>query len=134
MSFKVKKARPLFTGVFTTAKRYVGDQYADVNGLIVDTRKSDGSINPYQKVVAVGSTVRDVKDGDIVYINFKRYENVKHLPGAINAVENTQSTTMEADLSIPMVIIDDQECLFIQVNDIEFVVEECEVDEGGLLQ
>ena len=134
MSFKIKKVRPLFTGVITTANTYVGDQYADLNGIIVDTRKMDGSLNPYQTVIAIGTTVRDIKEGDIVKINTKRYEIVKHVPGAIDEEQHVQTTSMSKDVEIPMIIIDDQKYLFLQNNDIEYVVEKYEVDEGGLLQ
>ena len=134
MSFKIKKIRPLFTGVITTAKKYVGDQHADVGGLIVDTRKMDGSLNPYQTVVSVGTMVKDLKEGDIVKINFKRYAIVKHTPGAIDAAENKQFDNMSWDYEIPIVEIDGVQYLFIQNNDIEYVVEDYEVDEGGLLQ
>ena len=134
MGFKVKKIRPLFTGVVTTAKKYVGDQHADVNGLILDTRRMDGSLNPYQTVISVGSMIKDLKEGDIVKINFKRYAKAKHTPGAIDEAENKQFDNMSITYEIPMVVLDEQECLFIQNNDIEYVVEDYEVDEGGLLQ
>ena len=42
MAFTIKKVRPLFTGVITTARRYVGEQSAKKGGLIIDTRKMDG--------------------------------------------------------------------------------------------
>ena len=134
MSFKIKSIRPLFTGVVTTAKKYVGDQHADVNGLILDTRKMDGSLNPYQTVIAVGATVRDVKEGEVVKINFNRYVKTKHTPGAIDEALNTQFDNMSLTYEIPTIFINDQECLYLQVNDIEYVITEYDVDEGGLLQ
>ena len=126
--------RPLFTGVVTTAKKYVGDQYADVNGLVIDTRKMDGSINPYQTVIAVGTTVRDVEKGDVVKLNFKRYAKTQHLPGVIDQAENKEYDNMVMTYEIPTVILDGEEYLFLQNNDIEYVVTKYEVDEGGLLQ
>ena len=41
---------------------------------------------------------------------------------------------MQARYEIPMVTLDDQECLLIQNTDIDYVVEDPQVDEGGLLQ
>ena len=134
MSFKIKKVRPLFTSVVTTARTYVGDQHAKVGGVIIDTRKMDGSLNPFQTVVSVGTTVRDVKEGDIVKINTKRYEIVEHVPGAIDEQQNKQATSMAKNVEVPMIVIDDQQYLYLQINDIEYVVTEYEVDEGGLLQ
>ena len=134
MAFTIKKVRPLFTGVITTAKKYVGDQYADINGVIVDTRKLAGSLNTYQTVVAVGAMVHDVKVGDVVKINPKRYAIATHVPGAIDEAQNKQHDVLGQNAEIPGIDINGVEHLFIQSNDIEYVVEEYEVDEGGLLQ
>lgn len=134
MAFTIKKVRPLFTGVITTAKRYVGTQTAKKGSLILDTRKMDGSMNPYQTVYSVGGTVRDIKEGDVVKINFARYAKAKHTPGAIDEAENVQSDNLGWTYEIPVIIINDIEYLFIQDRDIEYVVEDYDVDEGGLLQ
>ena len=129
--FKIKKVRPLFTGVVTTARKYVGET-TTAGGLIVDTTKMEGTLNNYQIVTAVGTMVKDLKEGDIVKINYKRYAKAKHLPGAIE--DNIQSDNMSVVYEIPMININGEEHLFIQNNDIEYVVEDYEVGEGGLLQ
>lgn len=134
MSFKIKKIRPLFTGVITTARKYVGQQYASEGSLIIDTRKLDGTLNPYQIVYSVGGTVRDVKEGDVVKINFSRYALAQHRPGKVDAAENVQTDDLQWAYEIPKVTIDGIDYLFIQDRDIEYVVEDYEVDEGGLLQ
>lgn len=132
--FKVKAVRPLFTGVITTAKKFVGDQATKKGSVIVDTRKMDGTLNYYQTVVSVGSTVRDLKEGDIVKINFSRYAKAKHTPGAIDEAANKQFDNLGWDYEIPIIVIDDIEYLFLQDRDIEYIVTDYEVDEGGLLQ
>ena len=133
MAFNIKKVRPLFTGVITTANTIVGEM-TTAGGLILDVTKQEGTINTFQTVVAVGKMVTDVKPGDIVCLNFKRYKSVKHLPGAIGE-DNVQSDNMYADYAIPAIMLDGKKHLFVQNNDIEFVVEEFDgVDEGGLLQ
>jgi len=134
MSFNIKKVRPLFTGVITTAVRYKGEQYASKGSLIIDTRKLDGSMNPFQRVYAVGGTVRDIKEGDVVKINFSRYAKAKHIPGAIDEAENIQSDNLSITYEIPLIVINDVEYLFIQDRDIEYVVEEFDGADGGLLQ
>ena len=131
MAFKIKKVRPLFTGVVTTANKYVGNITTE-SGLII-SNKMDGQLNNYQTIVAVGKMCTDLKPGDIVCINFKRYLKVKHLPGVIE--DNVMSDNMQGTYEIPSIKIDDRDYLFIQNNDIEFVVEEYEgVEAGGLLQ
>lgn len=131
--FKIKKVRPLFTGIITTAKKYVGEVTTS-GGLIIDTTRMEGSLNPYQTVVSVGAMVKDIKDGDVVKINFKRYAKAKHVPGLLDEAENKQVDNLSITYEIPMIPLNDQECLFLQSNDIEYVVEDYEVDGGGLLQ
>ena len=132
MGFNVKKIRPLFTGVVTTARRYVGDTTTR-GGLLLDTNKLSGTMNSFQYVVAGGKMVTDLKEGDIVKINFKRYLVPKHLPGAI--ADNVQSDNLQATYEIPMVELDGIPHLFLQSNDIEFVVEEYDgIEGGGLLE
>ena len=75
-----------------------------------------------------------VKEGDIVKINFSRFAKAKHTPGAVDEAANKQFDNLSWDYEIPVIIIEDTEYLFIQDRDIEYVVEEYEVDEGGLLQ
>lgn len=130
MAFKIKKVRPLFTGVVTTAQKYVGEITTE-SGLVL-ANKLEGQLNNYQTVVAVGKMCTDLKPGDVVCINFKRYLKVKHLPGVIE--DNIQSDNMKGTYEIPSINIDGHDFLFIQNNDIEFVVDEYEVDEGGLFQ
>lgn len=131
--FKIKKVRPLFTGIITTAKKYVGE-VTTAGGLLLDTTRMSGSLNPYQTVVSVGDMCKDIKEGDVVKINFKRYAKAQHLPGAIDEAQNKQFDNMSITYEIPMINLDGQECLFLQSNDIEYVVTDYEVDEGGLLQ
>lgn len=131
---KIKKIHPMFTSVVTTANRYVGDQYEEKNGLIIDTRKMDGALNNFQTVLAVGPLAGEVKPGDVVYLNFNRYAVVKHTPGKLE--DNIETDNMSYTYQIPMVEIDGQECLRVQVNDIEYFMEpgDYEVDGGGLFQ
>ena len=132
--FKIKKVRPLFTGVITTATKYVGETTTS-GGLIIDTTKMDGSLNPYQTVISVGPlAAKDIKEGDVVKIIFKRYAKARHTPGAIDEAENKQFDNMSITYEIPIIHLDDRDYLFLQNNDIEYVVEEYEVDEGGLFQ
>ena len=123
----------MFTGVVTTAMRYVGDTTI-AGGLILDMRHRKGELNPYQTVVSVGPMCQGLKDGDIVKINFKRYFKAKHIPGVIDAEQNTQSDNLTASYEIPVIEMDGKEFLFIQNTDIEYIVDDYEVDEGGLLE
>lgn len=133
MAFRIKAIRPLFTGVVTTAVKYVGDVLTE-SGL-VDLRKKDGELNPYQTVVAVGTTVRDLQPGDIVKINLNRYLVVSHRPGNFDPEQNLTKDSQLIKYQVPMVEMNDKEYLFLQNNDIEYVVTDYDgVEAGGLLQ
>ena len=129
--FKIKKVRPLFTGVITTAKVYSDDVKTEAGLYIGD--KMAGTLNQYQHVYAVGPMVTGIEEGNIVKINFKRYMVVKHLPGKLE--DNVQKDNMVASYEIPKITIDGIDYLFLQNNDIEYVVEDWELDnDGGLLE
>lgn len=132
--FKIHEIKPMFNGVVTTAMKYAGDQYEKkASGLIIDTRKLDGALNVYQRVIAVGDTVRSVKPGDIVKLRYDRYAAVRHTPGKLE--DNMVSDQLGYDYSIPSVFIEGLgECLRVYDNDIDFVVTKSEVGEDGLLQ
>ena len=72
---KLLKVKPLFNKIITTMDTYEEDQVS--NG-VIDTRKTKGSLKEYQTVVAVGTTVHNIKEGDIVSINPTRYAVMKH--------------------------------------------------------
>lgn len=132
MAFNIKKVKPLFTGVITTAVKYQEDSTL-MDGILVDVTKMGGTMNIYQTVVAVGTTVQSIKPGDIVCVNFKRYLVPVHVPGQIE--NNKQTTSLQGTYEIPMITIDGKDHLFLQQNDIEYIVEEYDgVEGGGLLQ
>ena len=54
---EIKSIKPLFTGIITTADKYTEDDVPK-SGIVF---KVEGSVRDYQKVLAVGSSVRDIK-------------------------------------------------------------------------
>ena len=66
----IKKLKPMFTSIVTTMDKYDDDILVD--GLIDGTRKK-GTIKEYQRVLAVGTVVQGIKEGDLVCINPQRY-------------------------------------------------------------
>ena len=51
--------KPMFNNILTTMNKYEKDEYE--NGIIIYKK---GDLKEYQEVIAVGSTVRDIKIGD----------------------------------------------------------------------
>ena len=118
---KVKKIRPLFTSLITTMDKY--EQDVKIGGLI-DTSKQQGGLKEYQKVLAVGSSVRDIKVGDIVCVNPTRFAVRKHQAGSLKdgIVTDNPVTTYNFDV----VEMDGKQCLLLQDRDIDFIIEEWE--------
>lgn len=125
---------PLFTGVITTARTYVGDQRADKGGLIVDTTKMAGTMNPIQQVFAVSKAGESLglKKGSVVKLNFNRYYKTKQKPGAIE--NNVQSSVLQGFYEFPIVEISGVKYLSLQQSDIEYVITDYDIDEGGLFE
>ena len=113
----MKKVRPMFNNIVTTADKYEEDQMA--GGLIVVPA---GNIKEYQKVVAVGGSVRDIKEGDLVKVKFDRYMKMRHKKGSLQDGVIADNTAIEVVL--PMILINNIEHLSLNDIDVEYVVEE----------
>lgn len=118
---KLKSIRPMFNKIVTTMDCYEEDQMA---GGIIDTRKTKGSLKEYQTVVAVGSTVRDIKVGDVVAINPTRYAVMEHKDGSLK--NGVISDNMRVGYKFNTITINDKEHLMLYDQDIDFVVLESE--------
>lgn len=119
---KVKKIRPMFTHLITTMDKYEDDVKSS-SGLI-DTKKTKGSVKEYQKVVAVGPLVRNINVGDLVLINPKNYRQLKHEQGSLKDGVITDNPVV--GYNIPVVEINGVQHLYLNDNDIEYVIEEYE--------
>ena len=117
---KLKKIKPLYTRVITTADRYEEIQYY---GSLVDVTKTAGAVKEIQKVIAVGDSVRNIKVGDIVQINPINYKVTKFDP---NSIKEDFDMNKVVRYDIPMIELDGKVCLMLQDRDIDFVVEEYE--------
>lgn len=119
---KIKKIKPLFTSIVTTMDRY--EEEIKTAGGLIDTTKQVGGLKEYQKVLVVGSSVRDIKEGDLVCVNPARFAVKKHQAGSLKdgIVTDNPVTTYNFDV----VEIDGKQCLLLQDRDIEFVIEEYE--------
>lgn len=120
---KIKKVKPMFNAIITTMERYIEAQYIPGVNLI-DTTKTKGGVKEYQKVLAVGTSVRDIKVGDIVCINPRNYGVKKHQEGSLKDGVITDNPVLQYHFNV--VEIDGEECLLLRDNDIDFIVEDYE--------
>lgn len=116
---KIKKIKPMFTAILTTMDTYEDD--VTCNSIIVKTK---GTIKEYQKVVAVGDTVRSVKVGDLVCINPKRYAVVKHQEGSLQDGVISDNPVIRYNFDI--IEMNDTPYLLLQDSDISYIIEEFE--------
>lgn len=116
---KINKIKPMFTAILTTMDTYEDD--VTCNSIIVKTK---GTIKEYQKVVAVGDTVRSVKVGDLVCINPKRYAVVKHQEGSLK--DGVVSDNPVVRYNFDIIEMNDTPYLLLQDSDISYIIEEFE--------
>lgn len=122
----VKKIKPMFTSVVTTADKFEKDEKQ--GGLIVAKK---GDLKLWQTVVAVGTTVRDIQPGDKVMINAANYA-VKRYDK--NSVQNDLDNNPVLRYMFNFVDIDDEngnpkECLLLNDRDILYAFEGEERDD-----
>lgn len=111
----------MFNKIVTTMNSYEEDVYQDG---ILQPGKMKGSLKEYQTVIAVGDTVRGIKEGDIVAINPTRYAVMKHEDKSLK--NGVIGDNMVIGYKFDTVNIDDKECLMLYDQDISFVVLESE--------
>lgn len=123
----ITKIKPLFTSIVTTGDKYTEDMRD--NGIIVANK---GDLKLYQKVLAIGSSVRDINVGDTVMIDPKNYAVLKYDP---NSIKNDMDMNKIVKWNLPWITIDDengnsQDCLLLNDRDIKFVFEGEETNES----
>lgn len=112
----------MFTHLITTMDKYEED-ITTTSGLI-DTKRQKGTVKEYQKVIAVGSLVKDIKVGDMVLINPKNYRQLKHEKGSMKDGVITDNPVV--GYNIPTVEINGEQFMYLDDRDIEYVIEDFE--------
>ena len=119
---KIKSIKPMFDSLVTTMNKYEDDGFK--NGVIV---KQAGSLKEYQTVLAVGPAVRNIEVGDKVMINPSRYAKMKHNEGSLKNGIVADNPIMSYEFRT--VTINDEECLYLQSQDIMYSFEGEEVED-----
>lgn len=123
---KIKKIKPMFTALVTTAERYTEPKFIPGTKLLDATQNKTG-LKEYQHVLAVGDQVRNVHVGDLVCINPQRYAVRKYAKD--NSIKDDMEETYRnqvVEYAFNMVRLDGNDCLLLNENDIDFVIEEYE--------
>ena len=116
---RINKIKPMANRILTTCVLY--NNPITIDG-IIDGTKEEGGIREYQKVLACGPMVRDVKVGDLVVINPTRYQVMKHKEGSLKDGVITDNPVLS--YNFPILEIANRPCLYIYDADIDFVIKE----------
>lgn len=116
---KIKKILPMFNRILVTSDKYEKD--VTKGGVVTITA---GTLKEYQKVIAVGSTVRDIKEGDTVIINPSRYAVKKHAEGSMKDGIITDNPTVSYNFNL--VEINNQLYILLYDQDVDYVVKDFE--------
>lgn len=119
---KVKRIKPLFNSIVTTMDKYEEDV---TNNGVIDASKTEGTLKEYQTVLSVGTTVRDIKVGDVVMINPRNYAVRKY---SENSIKNDIDMNPVVTYNFNIVEMDGKQCLLLQDRDIDYIIEEYEED------
>jgi co-chaperonin GroES (HSP10) len=117
---RIKDIKPMYTKILTTTNKYTQDQ---TTGVIVDASKLEGRYKEYQTVVRIGNSVRDIKEGDVVFINPTRYIRRKYDKDSLREdfVENPIIS-----IDIPTVTMDDEDYFMIDESDVAYIITDYE--------
>ena len=116
---EIKSIKPLFTGIITTADKYTEDDVYE-SGIV---RNVKGSVRDYQKVLAVGSSVRDIKIGDLVVLDYSPYAKKKF---SDNSLRNDFVDNPTVSIKVPIVTMDGKDAFLIDQRDVKYVIEDYE--------
>lgn len=122
----IRKIKPLFTSIVTTGDKFEKDMVS--NGIIVARQ---GDLKVWQKVIATGPSVRDIKVGDMVMINIDHFAIRKYNK---NSVQNDLDNNPVVSWHFNWVTLEEkdgepQECLLMEDRDIQYVFEGEEKDD-----
>ena len=119
--------KPVFNHILVTAEKFEKDMIS--NGVIIAGK---GDLKLWQKVVAIGSTARDVKVGDMVMIIPEHFAVKKYNK---NSVQNDLDNNPVLTYNFPFETVDDdkgepKDYLYISDSDIKYIFEGEEKDEA----
>lgn len=121
---EIKKIKPLFNSVVTTMDIEEINQESE----FIDSEKQKGGLSPYQKVIAVGDIVKEIKVGDLVKINPSRFAKKQHQDNSLK--NGIVSDNPVVAYNFPIVEINGNPALLLYDRDIDYVVEEYSTTSG----
>lgn len=127
----IKKIKPLFDKIVVTGNKYEKDEYD--NNILVATQ---GSLKPYQTVLAVGNMVRGIEVGNKVMINPSNYARKKYDKNSLqNDIDNNPTLEYVFNwLTIDNEKGEPQDCILFSDGDIQYVFEGEETFDKSIIE
>lgn len=116
---RIGRIKPVFTGIVTTASKWELSDFAPKELVY----KQLGQLKDYQRVLSVGESVREVKPGDLVMLDFGRYSVKKYPTTSVKDQLDIQKTI---GYDIPGLRVGGEEVLVLDERDVTLVIEEFE--------
>lgn len=117
----IKKVRPVFTKIVTTMDKY---DALSMQEDLIENFKDEGAIKEVQRVIAVGDAVKNIKPGDLITFNPMRYATTMHKNGSLK--DGIIEDNPVVSFNFATIVLNGEECLVLEHNDVEFVIEEYE--------
>lgn len=139
----IKAVQPRFNYIITTADEtdfaniaikpptihsLNGEPLNKVSTEVVTLGEFGNGLHSFQRVIAVGSFVKDIKVGDIVKINLTKYAQMRYEEGSIKA--NMQDMNSVISYNVPKIKLNGVEYLRLADNDVDFIVTDYEGKES----
>lgn len=131
---KFYKITPVFNQIIVTADKYTREESMR-NGLYTG---KENTTKEYQKVLAVGPSVKGIEVGDIISINPSRYIKLLHKQGLKDLDRNVTKDDIHAVVDFPTELIytkdadgveTSKEVLILFDNDVHFIVKPGDYEE-----
>lgn len=113
----IKRIQPMANYLVTTKHEYTEEDIKK-EGLI--SSKIVGSLKEYQTVIAVGPMVRNIKEGDLVCINPRRYAMKKYQEGSLKDGVIQENPVIKYNFNV--IELDHVDHLLLTDQDIDFVI------------
>lgn len=126
IGIKILEIQPLYNQILTTADKY--EEKLDIDNktkLIRSMNVMAGQYKLYQKVVAVGPNVRQLKVGDVIAINPKRYFRQDLPETEMTNVGDKQKNT-PVKIVFPTMTINGVEHLTLYEDDASYIIKKYE--------
>lgn len=141
----IKAIKPRFNYIITTAdetdftaiKPHInssiiqsldGEPLNKVSTEVVTLGEFGNGLHSYQRVIAVGSFVKDINVGDIVKINLTKYAQMKYEEGSIKG--SIQDMNSVISYNVPKIKLNGVDYLKLADNDVDFIVTDFEGKES----